>query len=321
MNRLRRAVRVLVYDRVYAAVASWPGISRFESPEYADKLQLTSQLAQTPATDLAASLLANAQAVVTPVTFLISLCLLSPVLAAVIAGVQCLAIWASLVNASKQAELTFQNVIRSRRQQSYSSLLSNAVAAKEVRLYGLGAFLRGRILVELNAISVSERRLDRRLLRVESGLGALSSAVVGGGLVWIVARINANAFSVGDVSLFLMSALGLQGAMSQIATGLGGITHTLTTFTAYTDVVDAPPDLPVSAQPRSVPPLRHRTTVENLWFRYHPALPWVLRGVSLTMPAGTHLALVGRNGSGKSTLVKLLCRMYDPQRGHHRGHR
>ncbi len=312
---LRRAVRVVVYDRVYQAEASWPGISRFESPEFADKLQLTGQLAQTTASDLTASLLGMTQAVVTTVTFLISLCLLSPVLAAAIVGAACLAIWASLVNADKQAELTFQNVIRSRRQQSYSSLLSNAAAAAEVRLFGLGAFLRGRILVEMNAISTSERKLDRRLLRVESCLGALSSAAVGGGLVWVVTRISASAFPVGDVSLFIMSALGLQGAMSQIAAGLGDISQAVTTFTAYTDVVDAPPDLPVPAQPRPVPPLRDKITVENVWFRYHPALPWVLRGVSLTLPAGTHLALVGRNGSGKSTLVKLLCRLYDPQRG------
>ncbi len=312
---LRRAVRVVVYDRVYQAVASWPGISRFESSEYADKLQLSSQLAQGTTSDLVTSLLSIAQAVVTTVTFLISLYLLGPVLAAVIAGVQALAIWAGMVNAGRQAQLTFQNAIRARRQQSYSSLLSNAVAAQEVRLYGLGSFLRGRILTELNAITASERGLDRRLLQVESGLGALNSTVIGGGLIWIVTRISAGAMPLGDVSLFIMAALGLQGAMSQIAAGVGGISRSAATFTAFTDVVNAPPDLPVSAQPRPVPLLRDRITVENVWFRYHPALPWVLRGVSLTIPAGTHLGLVGRNGSGKSTLVKLLCRLYDPQRG------
>jgi len=41
----------------------------------------------------------------------------------------------------------------------------------------------------------------------------------------------------------------------------------------------------------------------------------VFRGLSLTIPAGQRVGLVGMSGSGKSTLVSLLLRLYDPQRG------
>jgi ABC-type multidrug transport system fused ATPase/permease subunit len=41
----------------------------------------------------------------------------------------------------------------------------------------------------------------------------------------------------------------------------------------------------------------------------------VLDGFDLTIPAGTSLAIVGQNGAGKTTLAKLLCRLYDPDRG------
>jgi ATP-binding cassette subfamily B protein len=41
----------------------------------------------------------------------------------------------------------------------------------------------------------------------------------------------------------------------------------------------------------------------------------VLQDFDLTLPAGTSLAVVGANGAGKTTLVKLLCRLYDPDRG------
>src|SRR5439155_9960691 len=41
----------------------------------------------------------------------------------------------------------------------------------------------------------------------------------------------------------------------------------------------------------------------------------VVDGFDLTIPAGTSLAIVGQNGAGKTTLAKLLCRLYDPQRG------
>jgi ABC-type multidrug transport system fused ATPase/permease subunit len=41
----------------------------------------------------------------------------------------------------------------------------------------------------------------------------------------------------------------------------------------------------------------------------------VLDGFDLSIPAGSSLAIVGQNGAGKTTLAKLLCRLYDPQRG------
>ena len=55
--------------------------------------------------------------------------------------------------------------------------------------------------------------------------------------------------------------------------------------------------------------------LDDVWFRYSPEHPWVLEGVSLRIAAGEAVALVGLNGAGKSTLVKLLCRLYDPERG------
>jgi ATP-binding cassette subfamily B protein len=64
-----------------------------------------------------------------------------------------------------------------------------------------------------------------------------------------------------------------------------------------------------------VPPLRDGITLHNVWFRYGEQRPWVLRGVSLTIPRGGTVALVGLNGAGKTTVVKLLLRFYDPERG------
>lgn len=50
---------------------------------------------------------------------------------------------------------------------------------------------------------------------------------------------------------------------------------------------------------------------DNVAFRYRDQLDNVLEGISLTIPAGQSVALVGRSGSGKSTLVSLLPRFYE----------
>lgn len=54
--------------------------------------------------------------------------------------------------------------------------------------------------------------------------------------------------------------------------------------------------------------------IRDLSFRYSVNLPWVLKNISLNIPAGHSVALVGRTGSGKSTLISLLQRFYDTEK-------
>ncbi|HEY0498149.1 MAG TPA: ABC transporter ATP-binding protein [Kutzneria sp.] len=55
--------------------------------------------------------------------------------------------------------------------------------------------------------------------------------------------------------------------------------------------------------------------LENVTFRYPGTERSVLDDVTVTLAAGTTIAVVGENGAGKSTLVKLLCRLYEPTAG------
>jgi ATP-binding cassette subfamily B protein len=63
------------------------------------------------------------------------------------------------------------------------------------------------------------------------------------------------------------------------------------------------------------PALRQGITLQNVSFAYPGTSRLVLDDVSLTLPAGAVVAIVGENGAGKTTLVKLLTRMYAPTSG------
>src|SRR5205085_10824649 len=53
---------------------------------------------------------------------------------------------------------------------------------------------------------------------------------------------------------------------------------------------------------------------KNVHFSYREG-PEVLHGISLTVPAGGHVAIVGETGCGKSTFVKVTSRLADPTEG------
>jgi ATP-binding cassette subfamily B multidrug efflux pump len=74
--------------------------------------------------------------------------------------------------------------------------------------------------------------------------------------------------------------------------------------------------LPAEARPISQPAERRHDpiAIRDLVFGYLPDRP-VLRGVSLTVRAGEHVALVGRTGAGKSSMVHLIGGLYEPWSG------
>ena len=71
-------------------------------------------------------------------------------------------------------------------------------------------------------------------------------------------------------------------------------------------------DLPAAQELQLTQPPEVR--FENVFFAYEADRP-ILHGISLTIPAGKTVAVVGPSGSGKSTLARLLFRFYDVQQG------
>lgn len=80
-------------------------------------------------------------------------------------------------------------------------------------------------------------------------------------------------------------------------------------------ILDEPMRVTDKVGARPLPPFEKSIDVNNVWFRYHEGRRWAAKGLTVTIPAKTTFALVGRSGSGKTTFVNLLLRSYDPERG------
>ena len=80
------------------------------------------------------------------------------------------------------------------------------------------------------------------------------------------------------------------------------------------EVLDEEPEIVDGARALALPRIDGHVRFENVKFGYGE-LAEVLHGISLDVPAGTSVALVGQTGAGKSTIAKLIARFYDVREG------
>ena len=86
-------------------------------------------------------------------------------------------------------------------------------------------------------------------------------------------------------------------------------------FERFIEVVDVEPDIvdrPGALRPKAI---EGEVVFEDVWFKYATSEDWVLREVSLRIPPGRTVALVGESGAGKSTVAALIPRFYEAQKG------
>jgi ATP-binding cassette, subfamily B, bacterial len=310
-----RAIERLASHDLYLAVGSLDGLSRLEDPQYQDQLNLAGNAGQQGAAQLVTTGSATIQAALTITGFIGALLVLSPVLAIIVMAAAVPGAYLELGLARRRASLLCAVSHEERRKIFYAELLSSLEAAKEIRLYRLGPFFLNRMLSELRVIQRAAQQTDRRELFIYGLSGSLSAMIAGAGVCWAAFATVRGTLTVGDFTLLVATLMSISGALAMIMSSAAMAYQAALTFRSYLEVVSAGPDLAKPVTLRSPGALRRGIEFDNVWFRYGPDKPWVLRGVSFFVPHGATVAIAGHNGAGKSTLIKLLCRFYDPVSG------
>jgi ATP-binding cassette, subfamily B, bacterial len=195
--------------------------------------------------------------------------------------------------------------------------------AKEVRVFGLADEVLGRHRRASESARSEMVRAAFRGARWESVGGFIAVVVHMAALAFVVWRAQQDPTSpgrIGDVVLTLRLTSQLNAQIAGIAQATGTLHQTLQVALRHVWLLDYAKSKrkqvtgtgEVAAAPRR---LRGGIVLEDVSFTYPGTETEVLSDVTLWLPPGGVVAVVGENGAGKSTLVKLLSRMYEPTSG------
>jgi len=205
---------------------------------------------------------------------------------------------------------------RLRRSEYLRSLAVEPAAAKEIRVFGLA----GWTVAQYGDAWLDALGLIWRNRRAERGLNAAAVCALAASHALVLGAIGVAA-SRGDLSLAALFVF-VQAVLATVDLGMigdaqGWTAQTLALSERVAALRDRPGVRPLPEAPRGAPAPAKAVAVrlEGVRFTYRGRERPVLDGLTLEIPAGQSLAIVGENGVGKSTLVKLLCGLYEPDAG------
>ncbi len=198
-----------------------------------------------------------------------------------------------------------------------TSLLSEKLAgARLIKSYGLESYASDRMKASFEQLFTLRLKAIRARARIDPMLEAFGGLAVAGVIALATWRISSGVLTIGDfmgfVSALLLAAQSIRAVGSlpaKIQEGLAAAESYYAMLDETPRVIDAPDAKPLAIAAGEI-------TFEGVSFAYDttPDQP-AIHNVSLRVPGGQTVALVGRSGAGKTTLINLVPRLFDVTAG------
>ncbi|MCA0199374.1 MAG: ATP-binding cassette domain-containing protein [Proteobacteria bacterium] len=160
-----------------------------------------------------------------------------------------------------------------------------------------------------------------RRIKARAMLGAIVILLVFAAIaivVWAGGHgVIAGTVTPGDLTAFIFYSVTVAASTGAMTEVMGDLQRAAGATERLIELLETEPEITAPAQPKALPlPARGAVDFENVTFHY-PSRPQTaaLKGLTLNVAPGEHVALVGPSGAGKTTVFQLLLRFYDPQAG------
>lgn len=154
------------------------------------------------------------------------------------------------------------------------------------------------------------------LSNIAQQLAGWINKIMTAGILWFGAHMVINGdLTVGQLVAFNMLAGRVSQPVLRMAQLWQDFQQVRISIQKLGDILNTKTEPSMSGGRTTLPSIKGDVKIDNVTFRYRPDGPEVLRHVSVDVPAGQVIGIVGPSGSGKSTLTKLIQRLYVPESG------
>jgi ATP-binding cassette subfamily B protein len=292
-------------------------LSQFEDSEFYDKLTRARREASTRPVQLVGDVFQLLQSMLTLAGFAALLVRFS--IWAVIA--LALATVPATIAEMRYSKVTYRirnwRSPESRRLLYLEHVLANDEHVKEVKLFGLGKMLLGRYRDLSELFFREDRTLALKRTGVTHALSLLATATFYGAYVAMALAAAVGRLALGTMTMYVVAFRQGQQSFQTALSSIGDLyEHHLYMSNLFSFLASRTNERTTqSPAPVATDGASRGITLEGVGFRYPQKEAWALRGISLFIPSGQRVALVGGNGAGKTTLIKLLTRLYEPTEG------
>lgn len=166
------------------------------------------------------------------------------------------------------------------------------------------------------AAYVSASFKARNLGNISNQVANLINKVITVLILWVGAGlVMQGAMTIGMLIAFNMIAGRISGPILRLVQLWQDFQQTGISLQRLGDILNSPVEPGHDPNRTSLPDLKGEINFDHVTFAYDPNRPPVLNDISLKIPAGQSIGVVGRSGSGKSTLTRLVQRLYAPDSG------
>ncbi|MDP4682623.1 MAG: ABC transporter ATP-binding protein/permease, partial [Cyanobium sp. MAG_255] len=194
-----------------------------------------------------------------------------------------------------------------------SFLQESVIGLRVVKIFGMQAYELSRFDQENQSVlraalkTTRAKLANQPLMEVIGAIGFSAVLVYGGENVIAGTRTTGNFFA------FLTSLYLCYAPFKGIARSNSILQQGASAANDLFNILDTKPDPPEASSPKSLNSISSALVARNVCFAYGDDL--VIDELSLELPCGSTVALVGSSGGGKSTIIDLFCRFYDPSSG------
>ena len=183
-----------------------------------------------------------------------------------------------------------------------------------VKYFGAEEREAQRYDVSMRAYAKAALKTSYSLAFLNFGQSMLITCGLVGVMVLAALGVQSGQLTVGDFVMVNAYMIQITVPLNFLGTVYREIRQSLVDMGEMFDLLEQPEEVTTKDGAPDLKIDKGEITLENVWFGYD-AERNILKDVSLTVPAGKTVAIVGSTGSGKSTIGRLLFRFYDVQKG------